>query len=62
MSKYGRYRKAGETVADAVLREKRREDALRAAGIMVIRSWWAMLERGTTVPRIAYWLDRLGLR
>ena len=62
MSKYGRYRKPGETVADAVLREKRREDALRGSGLMVIRAWWAMLERQTMVGQVRHWLDRLGLR
>ncbi|MFT3660514.1 MAG: hypothetical protein QM809_03720 [Gordonia sp. (in: high G+C Gram-positive bacteria)] len=62
MSKYGRYRRPGESVADAVVREKHREDELRAAGIMVVRSRWAMLEAGTMVPKLEYWLDRLSLR
>lgn len=61
-TKYLRYRKPGESIADAVWREKQREDALRSAGIMVIRAWWAMLERGTLPQLVASWLDRLGLR
>lgn len=62
MSKYFRYRKPGESVADMVLREKRREDALRGAGVMVVRSWWSMLERDTLVPLVSSWLGHFGLR
>lgn len=60
--KYGRSLAPGETIADAVWREKEREDALRAAGVMIIRAIWSMLERGTMVPLIARWLDHFGLR
>ncbi len=35
----------GETAADVVLREKRREDALREAGWMVLRMTWGDLRR-----------------
>lgn len=42
-SKYGRLRRAGETVEDAVLREKAREDALREAGFIVVRLVWSDL-------------------
>jgi hypothetical protein len=35
--KYGRLLKAGQTVADAVFEEKRREDALRDLGWQIVR-------------------------
>lgn len=38
--KYEKHRRPGESVADTVLREKRREDRLREEGIMVIRWVW----------------------
>ena len=41
--KYGRFLRPGETVADAVWREKRREDMLRAMGWTVVRWTWADL-------------------
>lgn len=62
MVKYGGHLRQGETAADAVIREKVREDALRRSGVMVVRSWWSMLERGTLVPMLADWLDHFGLR
>ena len=44
--KYERYRRPGESVADAVLREKQREDAVReATGWRCIRTVWADLFR-----------------
>ncbi|WP_041452269.1 hypothetical protein [Hoyosella subflava] len=49
--KYGRYLRPGETIADAVLREKRREDALRELGWLVIRWMWADLSRPTHLAR-----------
>ena len=38
--KYEKYRRPGESVADAVIREKRREDRLREEGLLVIRWVW----------------------
>lgn len=60
--KYGRSLQPGETIADAVWREKQREDALRALGLMIIRAYWSMLEQGTMVPIIMRWLDHFHLR
>ena len=40
MVKYGRFLRAGQTAADAVLAEKRREDAIRATGLAVVRWSW----------------------
>lgn len=40
MVKYGRLRRPGETVQEAVIREKRREDALRDHGWQVVRWTW----------------------
>ncbi|MGD9527455.1 hypothetical protein [Pseudonocardia sp.] len=53
LGKYGRLLRPGESVADAVLREKRREDAIRAEGWWVVRWTWAELEEFGPV------LDRL---
>lgn len=41
--KYQRDLRPGETIADAVWREKRREDALRDLGLIVIRWTWSEL-------------------
>lgn len=57
LHKYGRLRRPGESVADAVVREKKREDALNRAGIKVIRWIWADLEQARVVPMIRMWLD-----
>ncbi|HEY9312010.1 MAG TPA: hypothetical protein VIQ49_06905 [Williamsia sp.] len=38
--KYEKYRRPGESVSDAVIREKRREDRLREEGLLVIRWVW----------------------
>lgn len=56
--KYGRLRKPGETLEQAIMREKEREDRLRSIGIMVIRWIWADLENNRMIPRVQYWLDR----
>ncbi len=53
MLKYQRLRRKDETVEDAVIREKLREDALRDLGWQVVRWIWAELFR----PRII--ADRL---
>lgn len=42
--KYGRFLRPGETAGDAVFREKRREDALRATGAGFVRWVWADLD------------------
>lgn len=43
--KYERLLRPGETASDVVIREKQREDALRAAGWTVLRITWADLSR-----------------
>ncbi|GAC56465.1 hypothetical protein GOHSU_07_00190 [Gordonia hirsuta DSM 44140 = NBRC 16056] len=60
--KYGRYRRPGESAADAVWREKQREDALRGIGLMVVRSVWSDLEQRRLVPKLAHWLDHFDIR
>ncbi len=52
--KYGRLRRPGETVEDAVHREKLREDALRDHGWQVVRWTWDDLWRPNVIT------DRLG--
>ncbi|MFV3113544.1 hypothetical protein [Gordonia amicalis] len=59
MQKYGL--RPGETPREALIREKRREDALRAMGIMVVRWTWAELEREELVGLLRPWLMKLGL-
>ncbi|MDS1112425.1 hypothetical protein RD149_01455 [Gordonia westfalica] len=59
LQKYGRLLRPGETARDALIREKRREDALRAQGIMVVRWTWATLERGELVGLLRPWLTSL---
>lgn len=59
LHKYGRLRRQGESVADAVVREKRREDALNRSGIKVVRWIWADLEQGRVVPMLQTWLGAL---
>ncbi|MER7438983.1 hypothetical protein ABT341_30265, partial [Pseudonocardia alni] len=46
LGKYGRSRRPGESAADAVVREKRREDALRARpGVRTVVRWaWEELD------------------
>ncbi|MFW0794273.1 hypothetical protein AAFP30_10720 [Gordonia sp. CPCC 205515] len=60
-SKYGRLRKPGESIEDAVIREKLREDELRALGLMVLRWTWAVLERRGLADLLRPWLVRFGL-
>jgi len=38
--KYGRFLRPGETIEEAVLREKQREDAIRDQGWQVVRWTW----------------------
>ncbi|MBE7192432.1 MULTISPECIES: type IV toxin-antitoxin system AbiEi family antitoxin domain-containing protein [Gordonia] len=59
--KYQKLLRPGEDVTEVVLREKAREDALRAMGIMVIRWVWDDLRRGTVVAKVRHWLVHLAL-
>lgn len=53
MSKYREHRRPGESIEEAVLREKRREDRLRAQGWLVVRMTWQDLEHpGPFVARL----------
>ncbi|MGC5248574.1 hypothetical protein ACPXB3_16825 [Gordonia sp. DT219] len=61
MTKYGRLRRRGESVADAVIREKLREDEIRDTGPMVVRWIWSDLERDLLIPRLRNRLVALGL-
>ncbi|MCK0439111.1 hypothetical protein MUG78_06430 [Gordonia alkaliphila] len=57
MVKYGRtYARPGQTPASIVAEEKRREDELRALGVMVVRWLWVDLEQGRVVPEVLRWL------
>jgi len=60
MVKYGRLRREGETAGEAVEREKRREDALRAeTGWLMVRIIWAELfHPSATAAKIRTQLDR----
>lgn len=52
-AKYERFLRPGESLTDVVLREKRREDALREAGWIVVRLTWADLSSPwATVERL----------
>ncbi|MFE0751531.1 hypothetical protein [Gordonia sp. NPDC058843] len=59
LQKYGRLLRPGETPRDALIREKRREDALRAQGIMVLRWTWSTLEKNELADLLRPWLNRL---
>ncbi|MBR7190822.1 MULTISPECIES: hypothetical protein [unclassified Gordonia (in: high G+C Gram-positive bacteria)] len=59
LQKYGRLLRQVESPRDALIREKRREDALRAQGIMVIRWTWGTLQRGELADMLRPWLDKL---
>lgn len=57
--KYGReFLRPGEAPADAVFREKVREDELRERGLMVVRWTWRDLEQNLVVPMVRRWLAR----
>lgn len=60
LQKYGRLLRPDEEPRDALIREKRREDALRALGIMVIRWTWSTLERRELVALLRPWLTTTG--
>jgi hypothetical protein len=51
LTKYVRYVRPGETPADAVIREKRREDAMRATGRQMVRWTTADLARKGVILR-----------
>ncbi|MFZ2242719.1 MAG: hypothetical protein WAV90_24745 [Gordonia amarae] len=59
--KYGRLLRIGENATDAVVREKVREDEIRAQGPMVIRWTWPTLESGTLPALLHPWLTKFGL-
>ncbi|MEN2509822.1 hypothetical protein [Gordonia polyisoprenivorans] len=61
MIKYGRLRRPGESIADAVIREKLREDEIRDTGPRVVRWTWNDLERDAFIPRLHRRLAPLGL-
>ncbi len=61
MAKYQRHLKPGETPFDAMRREKKREDALRRLGVMVIRWIWDDLRKNKVVPMVREWLDHCGI-
>ncbi len=46
---------------ERVCREKRREDELRALGVMVVRWTWSVLEEGSLPDLLRPWLGRLDL-
>ncbi|QTI70771.1 hypothetical protein J6U32_09650 [Gordonia polyisoprenivorans] len=60
MIKYGRLRRPGESIADAVIREKLREDEIRDTGPRVVRWTWNDLERDAFIPRLHRRLAPLG--
>lgn len=49
--KYGRYLREGQQPGDAVFEEKRREDAIRSAGWLVLRWTWDELRRPDVLGR-----------
>ncbi|MFM9378209.1 hypothetical protein [Gordonia sp. VNK21] len=61
LGKYTRCLRPGESVADAVIREKRREDGLRELGLQVTRGIWDDCERRLWVPRVRRKLALVGL-
>ncbi|GAA1482323.1 hypothetical protein GCM10009624_27630 [Gordonia sinesedis] len=62
LQKYGRLHRPGESAADAVVREKIREDDLRTTGAVIVRWTWSVLERRALVVTLNPWLRRFGLR
>ncbi|AFA75410.1 hypothetical protein GPOL_c44070 [Gordonia polyisoprenivorans VH2] len=59
--KYMKYLRPGEQPADAVIREKKREDTLRRMGVMVVRWVWDDLEQGRVAAMLTEWLVTLAL-
>ncbi|MGD9530837.1 type IV toxin-antitoxin system AbiEi family antitoxin domain-containing protein [Pseudonocardia sp.] len=60
LEKYGRLLRPGQSPRDAVVAEKRREDALRDTGLQVVRWVWAELDRfdDIVVPRLRRAFER----
>lgn len=57
--KYGRLLRPGESAADAVIREKRREDRMRDLGLQVVRwTWSEIFEADDLRRRLAKAFDR----
>ncbi|GAA3048831.1 hypothetical protein GCM10010528_29940 [Gordonia defluvii] len=56
--KYGQSRRPGESIEQTVMREKRREDELRALGYLVLRWTWDDLRTGKMVPLLRSWINR----
>lgn len=50
--KYGELLKPGQTPEDAIMREKRGEEAIRQEGFWVVRWDWATVVRGATLARL----------
>ena len=50
--KYGELLRPGETAADAVMREKRREEAIRQAGYWIVRWGWREANNSAELGRI----------
>lgn len=61
MVKYGREHRPDESLRTAFLREKSREDDIRALGPMVLRWIWADLPNGSFLVGLREWLVRLGI-
>ena len=58
VAKYGRLLRPGQTPADAVVEEKRREDAIRDAGLRVRRWGWDDLDNfGPVATRLRQTFD-----
>ncbi|WP_024332767.1 hypothetical protein [Gordonia hirsuta] len=61
-SKYGaQWLRPGQTPADVVVAEKRREDGLRELGLEVVRAMWDDLRSGTMIPRLGVRLRSRGI-
>lgn len=59
--KYLNHRRPGESIGDAVMREKERENALRDIGFDVVRWDWPILQAKAVVERVGPRLRALGL-
>ncbi len=57
--KYGRLLRPGEDIADVILREKAREDDIRAAGYMMLRWTWPTLHDGSLLGILRPWRSHM---